>query len=250
MQVITDGLLTHYVRSGKGRIILILPGWADTSVSWLPVQKALSASYDVVVLDLPGFGNSQAPQSEWGLNEYADFISHFLDKIYVKDLFAVIGHSNGGAIAIRGLSGGKMAASRLILVASAGIRSATPGRRNALKLIAKTGKLLTTPLPKRLKQKLRLRLYSSVGSDMLVAEHMQETFKKVVTDDVQSDAARITIPTLLIYGDADMSTPLRFGQIFNQAIKGSRLELFAGAGHFIHIENKNHLVKSMQDFLT
>ncbi|MDB5181835.1 MAG: MhpC4 [Candidatus Saccharibacteria bacterium] len=249
MQVITDGLMTHYERAGKGRLILILPGWADTSSSWLPIQKALSATYDVVVLDEPGFGRSQAPHEAWGLDGYTEFIGHFLDKIGAVDLHAVIGHSNGGALAIRGLSRQKFTASKLILVASAGIRSGGSGRKNAFRILAKVGKIASVPLPSSVKHKLRSKLYTSIGSDMLVAEHMQETFKKIVTDDVQADAASLKVSTLLIYGDKDTSTPVEFGSAFNNLIQDSNLEVIDGAGHFLHVENKDRLVKSIQGFL-
>src|SRR5690606_38998725 len=121
--------------------------------------------------------------------------------------------SNGGAIAIRGMARGWLSADNLVLLASAGIRGEYKGRVKALRLITKAGKALTTPLPKSVKQRLRKKVYATVGSDMLVAEHLQETFKKVVTDDVREDAARLALPTLLIYGDQDDATPVRYAEM-------------------------------------
>ena len=249
MQIIVDGLLTHYERAGKGPIVVILPGWADTSRSWLAMQKELSGSYDVVVLDIPGFGGSQAPNIAWSLDDYTDFISHFLEKTGSTDLYAVIGHSNGGAMAIRGIGSAKFAPRKLVLLASAGIRAGQSGRRGLLKIVAKAGKVLSTPLPATLKSRLRARLYHTVGSDMLVAGHMQETFKKVVADDVQAEAVRVTVPTLLIYGDSDNDTPLKYGEAFHRLIKGSTLEVIPGAGHFLHTENASQVGRIAKEFL-
>lgn len=249
MQVIVDGMLTHYERLGKGSVVLILPGWADTSQSWLGIQKALSAHYDVVVLDIPGFGGSQPPAEAWGLNEYADFVQKFLHKVSLDEVYSVIGHSNGGAIAMRGISSSKISAKRLVLVASAGIRNQQKNQRNALRLLAKTGKVLVAPLPGSIKQKLRSRLYQTIGSDMLVAEHMLESFKLIVADDVQRDAAAIKMPTLLIYGDNDSETPLGYGQKYLELIQNSRLEIIAGGGHFLHTKNTDEVVGLSQEFL-
>jgi pimeloyl-ACP methyl ester carboxylesterase len=183
------------------------------------------------------------------LDDYAYFVDHFLAKIESKQLKAILGHSNGGAIAIRGMARGWLSADKLVLLASAGIRGEYKGKIKALRLITKAGKALTAPLPKVIKQKLRGKVYQTVGSDMLVAEHLQETFKKVVEDDVRVDALHLTLPTLMIYGEADESTPVRYGKMFNEAIKGSKLEVIPGAGHFVHLDELQKVVKAIEGFL-
>ncbi len=249
MQVIVDSLLTHYEAHGKGRVVLLVHGWGDNAAGLKALQAALAKKYKVIALDLPGFGSTQAPPEPWGLDNYAYFVAHFLDKIEARNLRAIIGHSNGGAIAIRGMARGWLSADKLILVASAGIRGEYKGRVKALRMITKAGKALTTPLPKSVKQRLRKKVYTTVGSDMLVAEHLQETFKKVVEDDVRADAARLTLPTQLIYGDVDDATPLAYAKLFNEAIKGSKLEVLPGAGHFVHIDQPEVVTKLIQGFL-
>jgi pimeloyl-ACP methyl ester carboxylesterase len=249
MQSIVQGLLTHYERMGSGPVILVLPGWTDTSSSWLRIQKKLSASFDVIILDIPGFGGSQAPKEAWDLSDYSAFISSFLNKIGVGDLHAVIGHSNGGAMAVRSLGTSRVVADKLVLVASAGIRLTTSRRKKILRAVAKIGKMLAKPLPKSTQNKLRSRLYKVVGSDMLAAEHMQETFKKIVAHDVQMDAARIAVPALLMYGDKDTETPVLFGEKFNSLIPNSRLEIFHGSGHFLHVEQPDKLSADILKFL-
>jgi pimeloyl-ACP methyl ester carboxylesterase len=117
-----------------------------------------------------------------------------------------------------------------------------------LRYITKFGKALTMPLPKSIKAKLRRKVYKTVGSDMLVAEDLQETFKKVVTDDVRADAARLTLPTLLIYGEDDEATPLWFGQTLHELIPGSTLEVLPDAGHFVHLDRPAEVTKAIQEF--
>jgi pimeloyl-ACP methyl ester carboxylesterase len=249
MQVIVDSLLTHYETHGKGKVILLLHGWGDSAAGLRPLQMALAKKYKVIAVDLPGFGGTQAPEEAWGLDNYAYFVDHFLAKIDAKKLHAILGHSNGGAVAVRAMARGWTTADKLILLASAGIRGEYKGRVKALRLLAKAGKALTMPLPKPLKEKIRHKAYTTVGSDMLVAEHLQETFKKVVTDDVRADASHLTLPTLLIYGDKDESTPLKYARIFNDAIKGSKLEIVPGASHFAHNDEPEKVVKLIEGFL-
>jgi pimeloyl-ACP methyl ester carboxylesterase len=249
MQVIVDSLLTTYVREGKGRVVLLLHGWGDQASGLRNLQQALAKKYDVIALDLPGFGGTQPPQKAWGLSDYAAFIEHFLEKIDAKDVYVVLGHSNGGAIAIRALSEGRFGAEKLVLLASAGIRGVYKGRLRVLRIATKFGKALTYPLPKSAKNRLRHKAYKTIGSDMLVAEHLQETFKKVVNDDVRADAAKLDMPTLLIYGEEDEQAPPWYGETYRQLINHSTLEILPSAGHFVHLDRPQEVTRAIQEFI-
>lgn len=250
MQVMVDGLLASYDAVGKGRTIVLLHGWGDRAAGLQDVRQALSRHFRVIVPDLPGFGGTQISANVWGLDEYATFVAHLLEKLDVKDVYAIVGHSNGGAIAIRGVSLGLLPAKRLVLLASAGIRGEHVGRQRVLQSATKVGKFLTMPLPDQAKRALRRQLYHMVRSDMMVAEHLQETFKKIVSEDVRKDAANITIPTLLIYGTKDRSTPVRYGELLHQRIDGSTLMVIPGAGHFVHLDRSAEVMKAIEEFLT
>ena len=84
MQVVVDSLLTQYVRKGSGKTVLILHGWADSSKGLAALTNELAQKYDVIAIDLPGFGATQLPPQAWGLTDYADFVKHFLEKIVQK----------------------------------------------------------------------------------------------------------------------------------------------------------------------
>lgn len=250
MQVVVDTILTHYVQVGSGtKTVVILHGWADASASFTPLIQHLSQTYTVIAIDLPGFGGSALPPGTWNLDNYVLFISHFLAKIDAPAIWAYIGHSNGGAMAIRGLGTGALTAERLVLLASAGIRG-VHGRRNQwLKVLTKTGKVASSPLPARMRKQLRAKLYKTVGSDMLVAEQLQETFKKIVADDVRNDAVGIAVPTLLIYGEQDQDAPVWYGEEFHELITDSTLQILPGAGHFVHLDRPEVVEASVETFL-
>jgi pimeloyl-ACP methyl ester carboxylesterase len=250
MQVVVNSLLTTYERHGQGKrpALLVLHGWGDDSRGWREFSKRFTDDFDVYAVNLPGFGGTDMPPAAWGLDDYAAFVAAFLAKIDVAP-FAIVAHSNGGAIAIRGLAAGVLSADKLVLLASAGVRSQSKGRKQALRLLAKAGKALAAPLPGGVRQRLRRKLYTAVGSDMLVAEHLQETFKKVVSDDVQADAARLSLPVLLVYGEQDVSTPPDFGRLLHELIDGSTLEILGEAGHFVHNDQPDRVRKLVGDFL-
>ncbi len=249
MNIVVDNLLTHYERSGNGPVVLIIPGWADTSASWRDLAKGLAKKHEVIVVDLPGFGGTQTPvEQSWGLTDYAMFVAHFLNKLGVRTA-AIIGHSNGGAIALRGLSTQALAADRLVLLASAGIRNTYNGRNRTLRILTKTGKYLSMLLPGSVKKRLRKKVYKTVGSDMLVAEHMQATFKRVVTDDVQADADKVDLPTLLVYGQNDSDTPIDYGRILHEHLPNSTLQIIPDAEHFLHTQQTAAVLSLIEEFI-
>lgn len=250
MQVVVNNLLTSYAKTGNNpKTIILIHGWADTHKSFDDLQVTLSSNYKVISLDLPGSGGTDFPPTTWDLDDFIDFIAAFLDKIEESSPYAIIGHSNGGAIAIRGLATKHLQTQKLILLASAGIRARQKGRKTALKVLAKTGKTASGILPATLRQRLRVRLYKAAGSDMLVSPHMQETFKKIVNQDILEDAKRLMLPTLLLYGDGDVDTPPEYGASLHDAIQGSRLEIIQQAGHHLHRDQPEQITRLIERFL-
>ncbi len=248
MQVVVDNLLTTYEKTGKGPVVLMLHGWGDSSGTFRQLIAQLRSGFTLIAVDLPGFGQTEAPADVWNLDAYARFVQSFLDKLAIKP-YAIVGHSNGGALAIRGLSEHILAADKLVLLGAAGIRDRQSLRRFSLKLIAKTGKQATFWLPTRHKKALQKRFYGAIGSDLLVAPHLQETFKITVRQDVQQDAAKLKLPTLLIYGEADQATPPHYGQLYHRLIAGSKLQLIPSAEHFVHQDQPEKVAQLIMEFL-
>lgn len=240
--------MVNYQLSGKGKLVLLLHGWGDSSAGLEGLATYLSKKYQVLVPDLPGFGASQPPKEVWDLDNYGKFLSSLLSKLNLGQPFVVVGHSNGGALAIRSVSQNEVEPIKLILIAASGIREGKKAKRLILNVIAKTGNIATIWMPERYRQALRKSLYSTAGSDMLVAPGLEETFKKTVRQDVQADAASISIPTLLIYGSGDKAVPADDGRTYNRLIKGSKLEVIEG-GHFIHIDESQKVEELIGGFL-
>jgi len=104
------------------------------------------------------------------------------------------------------------------------------------------------PLPNSMRQKLRRKAYGAIGSDMFIAEHMQETFKKVVGADVLKDAAKLKEPVLLIYGSKDTSTPQDMARCL-KCNTSRKARIIEGAGHFVHQESEQKVAELIKGFL-
>lgn len=248
MNVVVNGLMTNYHKVGKGKVILCLSGWGDTSKSFSKLAEKLQDKYTVLIVDLPGFGDTQAPDHAWELEDYSAFLAAWLQKIDTEELQAVIGHSYGGATAIAALSSGKIKAKKLILIASAGVRNKRLMYKTLVKSAAKIAKLPLYLLPAKARRRTREKVYKTLGSDMLLLPHMELTFKRIIGEDVQAMAQKLSLPTLLVFGSKDKDTPVEDGKLLASAIKNSQLEVVE-AGHFLHQEQPEMLAQLIKDFL-
>ena len=248
MQAIVDQLAVNYELTGKGKVVLLLHGWGDNHQTFSSLVSLLSSNFQLLAPDLPGFGASQAPKEPWNLDNYSKLVADLMAKLELKP-YAIIGHSNGGALAMRGLSHGDFDSEKLILLASAGVRNSQPAKRFLTKVIAKVGKVATIGLPKEARNRLRVKLYGSIGSDLLVRPELSETFKLSVRQDVQADAAKLKLPTLIINSDQDPAIPLKDAKLFNELIKGSKLEVIKGKSHFVHQEYADQVNQLISNFL-
>ncbi len=249
MNIVVDDLLTNYQLQGKGKLVLLLHGWGDSLKGLHDLADFLAQKYQVLALDLPGFGGTQAPKSAWDLDDYSRFVAAVLKKLELSQPYAVVAHSNGGALSVRAVSLGELKPARLVLMAASGVRTNNPIKRAFIKLLAKTGNIATIWMPQHYRRALRKSLYGVAGSDMLVVPELQDTFKKTVRQDVQADAAAITVPTLLIYAADDDAIPLADGKQYNSLIKGSRLEVIPEAGHFVHLDQPQKVTGLIEEFL-
>ena len=84
MNLDLSGKLVNYKISGKGDPLLLIHGWGGSSNSLEKLAQLLSSEYKAITLDLPGFGQSDRPESDWGVGEYAKFLVDFIDRLNLK----------------------------------------------------------------------------------------------------------------------------------------------------------------------
>ena len=245
------GLQTGVCVVGDGRPVLTLHGWGGSIQSFWPVAERLAPKgYQVHLLDLPGFGQTELPPQTWGVSDYARFVLAYLDDAQL-DQTALMGHSFGGRIGLVLAADHPERCTRMVLAASAGIR--TPPSlaqivRSSLSRTARKG--LTALHMNSLRDRLRdsyNRRYAS--QDFLAAGPLRETFIRVIEEDLTPYAGRVSTPTLLIWGDQDQETPLWQGRRFEQIMPDAGLVVFAGAGHFAYLERLSETVRIVDHFL-
>lgn len=230
----------NYKIEGAGKPILILHGWGSSSVSWLKVQGMLAEKgYQVIVPDLPGFGQTPAPPAVWGVEEYAEFVKEFTEKLGLQK-FMLIGHSFGGQTAVQFATTHPEKTEKLVLVAAAAVRH-EPG------LKAKTSASIAGILPKPVKKALSFaRPRSDYGKAQGI---MKDIMKKVIRQDVSLQLPKITMPTLIIWGDEDKETPVRDAYVMEELIPNSKLEIIPGGKHALNFQMPEKVAEKISVWL-
>lgn len=246
------GLRTGICVTGQGRPVLALHGWGGSVRSFWPVAERLSAvGYAVHLLDLPGFGQTEAPPEPWNVADYARFVLAYLDTANLPRV-ALLGHSFGGRIGLVLAAQHPERVSRMVLANSAGLR--TPPslrqrlRHGAARLIRHSLDLLGLTSTRERLQAFYNRRYAS--QDYLNAGPLRETFLRIISEDLTAYAAQVQAPTVLIWGDRDTDTPLWQGRRLEQIMPDAGLVVFAGAGHFSYLERLNEYLRVVEHFLS
>ena len=251
MQLVVDNRVVGYDRMGSGkRVVLLLHGWGANRQTMVPVAHMLDTKkYDIIMPDVPGFGESEKPDAPWGLLEYAEWVKKLLEKLHVSSVYGLVGHSNGGAIAIKLVSVGWVQPDKLILLGASGVRNREKGKKLFFKAVAKAGRAGTVMLPGKVKRGLRSKWYKKIGSELYDNPGLEQTFKKVTSEDLVVEAAMISVPTLLVYGAEDRATPPVYGRVYHEVIEGSQLMIVEGAGHYAFIDKPSAVEQALHSFL-
>lgn len=254
MTTVTVGQVVAEV-SGEGPAVVMIHGLGGTSNMFQPQMSALYG-YRVIRLDLPGSGRSPRPIDPLTIELMCEAVNRAMGGVGVNRAHFV-GHSMGTIVCQA------VAVAQPSLVASLSLFGALAEPADA------TRQGLTN----------RAKLARSGGiadiADQIVANalsaHTRETSPSTVAfvresitrQDPESyartcealakatavDARRITVPTLLITGDADSVNPMSVAQGLADRIKGAVFSSIDRCGHWATLENPGESNRKLVDFL-
>lgn len=214
----------------KTHKILILHGWTYTTDKWEPFLHALKhEGFTCELLKIPGL---TAPlPTVFTLDDYVSWLETYVSK--EKNKVVIIGHSNGGRIALAYAHANSDKVEKLILIDSAGIRHNDlfiSFKRAVFKTLAKMGKSISKSARLRSFLYKAAREHDYEHADPLV----KQTMHNLITVDLTDILAHISVPTMLVWGENDRITPLKDGLIMEKNIPGAKLYTIKDASHCPH----------------
>lgn len=233
-----------YEVTGTGKALLILHGWGSSRRAMMPVARSLEHLRSCYVLDLPGFGDSDEPAEPWGIDDYADAVMAFIEKL-PDDHIDVLVHSFGGRILLKLLNREKAAGiiEKVLITGGAGMK---PRRSMQYYLRVYTAKTLKAPfqlLPGNLRDRglnwLRTTsLWKKLGSSdySTLSGVMRGTFVRSVNEHLESCLPGIRHETLLLWGRNDDATPLYQAERMEKGMREAALVVIEDAGHYAFLD--------------
>ena len=112
-----DGVNIRYLQKGQGRDLLLIHGTPASLEEWQPVFDRWASKYRVTAYDRPGHGYSGPPLGETGIDYNAHIARRLMEELHLHDVL-VVGHSYGGAVALKLAADDNSPATAFLIVAS------------------------------------------------------------------------------------------------------------------------------------
>ena len=243
--------------NASGSPVLLLHGWGSSAARMAPIAQALSSDYRIMNIDLPGHGHSPTPTEVIGIPEHAALIKEIIDA-HIGEPVTIVGHSNGGRIALYMASHQvyKPLIRHLVLVSPSGV---TPdrsigyhARRTIATLLKAPFRLVPEPLRAYGLDWLRHSLaWRALGSsDYRALEGvMRNVFVRMVTHHLDEHVQAIEVPVLLFRGDRDTAISQRQMEYLVDAIPDAGLVVLENAGHYGYMDDFATFIAATRHFL-
>lgn len=255
----------HYEDHGSGKPVVLIHGWPLSGRSWeKQVSALLAAGHRVITYDRRGFGLSSQPTFGYDYDTLTSDLYRLLATLELRDA-TLVGFSMGGGEVARYF--GRFGAER---VAKAAFISAippyllktddNPSGENASHF-EDTQKAILADRPAFLSGFFKKFYNFDVLGDALISdEAMQASWLVAVgasptgtlncvsswQEDFRQNLSDITVPTLVVHGDADRILPIDItGKLTHERVKDSRYVVIPGAPHGLNWTHADHLNREL-----
>ena len=261
------GCRLRYLVAGEGDPLVLVHGLGGAAANWLALAPLLVPSRRLIVPELPGHGGSSPLPAAPSLSPYADRLGLLLEHEGAAPA-AVVGHSLGGAVALRLALRRSEAVSALVLAAAAGISSATRSARYALTItgILKPGRKIAPHRARVARSALLKRLvFGRWGAsdpaalppelvEALLAGPARHTdtvsaAKALVRDDVRPELEQVRCPVLVLWGARDNQLPVDDAFDYARRLR-AQLRVIADCGHLLIVERPAACADAITGFLS
>jgi 3-oxoadipate enol-lactonase len=247
--------LLYYTERGSGPPLLLVHGLMVTGEMFEPVIEHLAARHRVIVPDLRGHGRSRGLPPPYTAAQLASDLSRLLDYLDINST-AVLGYSQGGAIAQQLVLDHPKRCDRLVLACTYAFNMATSrewleghlvpllirvlGMRRLADLVVSQG-------AKQL-GKERANWLASLMADQ-DRRLMVSAWRETMAFDSRRRLAEIRCPTLVVAGSNDQAVPIHHAKMLHDGIPGSQLVIINRADHALIWTHPDELVRVTDEFL-
>ncbi len=234
---------------GTGNETLVfVHGSGDSAQVWAPLIRLLP-EYQCIALDLPGHGALTAePGAEvMSVGDYAAYVREELSRRGIAQP-TLVGHSLGGAIALRLALDAPSAVARIVLVGSGARLRVAPAFLQEASEAGPQGVAAIT--------RMSFAANHTTQADAFQAQRAPTAPGVLYRDlaacdrfDVMGEVESISQPTLLIVGADDRMTPPKYAEYLHARLASSSLVVIPDAGHYAQIEQPGAVADALRAWL-
>jgi pimeloyl-ACP methyl ester carboxylesterase len=239
----------HRTIGAENPPIVLIHGAGGTHLYWPPEIRRLRG-YCVYAIDLPGHGKSDMCDGQQTVGDYTQYLFHWLEAMQLRRA-VFVGHSMGSAICLDLAIHHPEYVLRLSLLGAGARLRVNPELLNYASD--------STTFYKAAEILLKCS-FSSTASPRLVelaSKRMEETRQSVLHGDllacnqfdVMDRLGELHQDTLVLCGEDDLLTPVRYAQFLSKSMPNARLKVIPHAGHMVMLEQPGLVEESLLTFL-
>ncbi len=222
----------HYASKNTDNVLVLIHGLAASGKSWTRFVEQLPDTFTIIIPDLLGHGDSDAPKIDYHVSLQEEIVKNILENEQIKK-YSIMGHSYGGWIAAL-LARSNPMITALILEDAGGLKGFFD-------------EVVGTKKREQYKKELLKKALQINANEYVVKSIIEDEFSssQITENDLQS----ITAPTLIIWGDDDNIIDKKFAYIFKKYIPNCSVKIIKNSKHTSHYSNPKETRDVIVNFL-
>src|SRR5271169_2682500 len=261
MRLIANGIGIEYTVQGPrtGLPVILIHGFPFSKEMWKPQVDALHQEFYVVTYDIRGHGASDVGDGQYSIEYFVDDLIALLDHLKISRAIAV-GLSMGGYIALRAIERYPDRFRGLVLCDT---KSEADNNEGKIRRMSQIKSIKTEGLKNFAEGFLKNIFYEKTfqknpGAIDLIKNIIEASNPLAVTGTLLALAARtdttsilylIKVPTLILVGKHDTTTPPSAANAMKEKIPNASLHIIQHAGHLSNLENPEEFNKHLLEYL-
>lgn len=227
--------------------IVFIHGSGCNGALWAYQSRHFARCHRVAALDLPGHGRNRDELCT-RIDQFAEFVLSQIERLGLETP-AIVGHSLGGAIALQIALDRPEALGKLVLVGTGARLKVLPSLLAGL--LSDYSSALGTMADFVFGPDARRSVVDKAMSEMqrVPARVLYNDLAACDRFDVMQRLGEIRLPTLVIVGQDDVMTPVKYSRYLADNIPNARLEIIDDAGHMVMIEQPDRFNAAVDSFL-
>jgi pimeloyl-ACP methyl ester carboxylesterase len=248
-----NGSSIAYERRGQGMPLVLLHGYPLDHTIWEPLLPMLENQFDLILPDLRGFGESDAPKTGTLMSDFAADVAGLLNRLDIQKA-AVAGHSMGGYAALAFAHAYPRRVFGLGLVASSAL--ADPPERKAARY--QEAEHVLAHGVKDVAEGMSVKLTANASLQTSLKELIMHQRPEGLAAALRAMAERadstpflpeFDFPVSIIHGLSDALVPVERARAVRAAVKKGYLVEIEGAGHMPMLEAPQSTAEALKNLL-